>query len=391
MLRSIDIDNIRPNPFRRLDEYPILREKVEVLKESIAQTGFWGTIVGRPAGDGIEIAFGHHRLVALRELEVGRVEVIVRDLSNEDMLRMMARENLEEWGTSAWVELETIRATIAAYGRGEITLPAVPPKTPQDAIRYVSQCPDSHPYTQSTVATFLGWTRKNHQDDLRPNYACEVAFQALDLIDAGLLREADVRGLKRGQLGELVKEQRAIYNSEMRYAAREQELAMRARERAAAAQAPAERRRYEKQAEVYTEQARTAEKAAGDSARAFGEQGAGLFREDRGRDAVRWRADELKAVVHRPVKLHTVGDLADRIAHKLGAMLAEESEIRKDFRFLKRNLADAEPRAIDGLCGSIAALIGRLQRLEKWLRSHSRSHPEGTGTDQARRKAIGGP
>ena len=27
---------------------------------------------------------------------------------------------MEEWGTSAWVEMETVRATIAAYGKGLI-------------------------------------------------------------------------------------------------------------------------------------------------------------------------------------------------------------------------------------------------------------------------------
>ena len=93
----------------------------------------------------------------LRESGIKEAEIIVRDLTNGQMLQMMARENMEEWGTSAWVELETIRATIDAYGKGLIELPKVP-KTTRLNDRLGS---DDHPYTRSTVAEFLGWTKKD--------------------------------------------------------------------------------------------------------------------------------------------------------------------------------------------------------------------------------------
>ncbi len=150
VLVSVAIKNIKPNPFRRLDEYPILRERVNVLKESIASTGFWTTIVGRPKGqDLVEIAFGHHWLVALQEGDTGtdRVEVIICNLSNEQMIKMMALENMEEWGTSAWVELETIRAVIEAYAHGEIDLPKVPVDTRKDQIRNECDGPRTRSYT----------------------------------------------------------------------------------------------------------------------------------------------------------------------------------------------------------------------------------------------------
>jgi hypothetical protein len=41
------------------------------------------------------------------------------------MLQIMGRENMEEWGTSAWVEQETIRAVVLAYAEGKINLPPV--------------------------------------------------------------------------------------------------------------------------------------------------------------------------------------------------------------------------------------------------------------------------
>ena len=69
---------------------------------------------------------------------------------------MMARENMEEWGTSAWVEVETLRATIEAFGKGLIQLPPVPKDTPKNVLRMSGE----RRYTRSTVARFLGWTKK---------------------------------------------------------------------------------------------------------------------------------------------------------------------------------------------------------------------------------------
>lgn len=196
MLKTVKVANLRPNPFRRLDEYPIVREKVDTLKESINRTGFWGTICGREVGAHVEIAFGHHRLVALRESGVKQVEMIVRELSNEQMLQMMANENLQEYGTSAWVELETVRATIEAFGKGLIVLPEIAKKTAHNIIRHAVHGPVDHAYTKLTVATFLGWTRKGGkgENSLQPNVACGVAFRALDAINAGFLKETDVTG-----------------------------------------------------------------------------------------------------------------------------------------------------------------------------------------------------
>jgi hypothetical protein len=93
-----------------------------------------------------------------------------------------------------WVEIETIRAVIEAYGKGEIVLSAVPAKTPRDAIRHVARDAVQHPYTIVGVASFLGWTRKRH-DGVQPNFACETAFKAIDMMEAGFLKPSDLKGL----------------------------------------------------------------------------------------------------------------------------------------------------------------------------------------------------
>ena len=161
------IKDIHPNPFRHIDRYPIRREKVEALKASLRTTGFWGNVVAREHDSGVEIAYGHHRLVALRE-EYGpddKVDLIIRDLHDHAMLQIMARENMEEWGTSASVEHETIRAVVEAYAEGRIELESPDDKTPTRSIRYapsftrgdVLLARGEHPYTVERIASFLGW------------------------------------------------------------------------------------------------------------------------------------------------------------------------------------------------------------------------------------------
>ncbi len=373
MLKTVSVANLKPNPFRRLEEYPIIREKIDALKESISSTGFWGTIVGRPNGNGVEIAFGHHRLQALKESGVERVEIIVRDLSNEQMLKMMARENLEEWGTSAWVELETIRSTIEAYGKGLIELPKVHPHTKKEDC----QGTGSHLYTRATIAEFLGWTRKAENGGIRANYACETAFKALDMIDAGFLGEADLKGLKRTQLADLIKEQWSIFNAEKRIATAEKVEAERAEEQAKSAPEP-QRARLEKKAAIHREQSEQHDKAAASKTKAFGKEGAELFRADRGRDAVKQRADELRPSVERPAKVIDVDDVLFNLSRKLEQIANSKDEISADVRFITKHLNDSSQRARERLCDSFLALIDRIERMRDSISPNTRSHVDGT-------------
>src|SRR5205085_8309072 len=108
------------------------------LRESMRTTDFWDNIVARARNGKAEIAYGHHRLAALKE-EYGpnhKVNLIVRDLDDEHMIQIMARENMEEWGTSASVEQETIRAVVEAFAEGLIELPPVSKDIQKSNIRY---------------------------------------------------------------------------------------------------------------------------------------------------------------------------------------------------------------------------------------------------------------
>lgn len=106
----VAVSLIDTNPYRHIDKYPINREKVDALKTSINQTGFWDNILLRPSGDRYQLAYGHHRLTAIKELGLDTVDVPVRDLDDATMLRIMANENMDEWRASPAIINETVFA-----------------------------------------------------------------------------------------------------------------------------------------------------------------------------------------------------------------------------------------------------------------------------------------
>lgn len=116
---KVKVDNLKPNPFRRIDKYPINRDKVEALKTSINETDFWDNILARSSGKFFEIAYGHHRLFALRELGVKEIDIPVKDIPDGKMIQIMANENLQDWQQSPAVINETVHAAMD-YLNGEL-------------------------------------------------------------------------------------------------------------------------------------------------------------------------------------------------------------------------------------------------------------------------------
>lgn len=148
---KVQIKDLKPNPFRDMDNYPINEEKVQSLINSINQTGFWDNILGRLGKKGyfdgwgeenqyvgkfnrkkeslditeggypvrwewvgkIEIAYGHHRLIALQRIYKPNdyVDIPVKELDDPTMIRIMANENDENWGTNPKIINETVRIT----------------------------------------------------------------------------------------------------------------------------------------------------------------------------------------------------------------------------------------------------------------------------------------
>ena len=105
---KIQVSTLRANPFRRITKYPIDREKIKGLKASIKETTFWDNIICRKADSFYEIAYGHHRLVAIKELGIEEVNIPVRDIDDATMIKIMANENRDSWKCSPSVINETV-------------------------------------------------------------------------------------------------------------------------------------------------------------------------------------------------------------------------------------------------------------------------------------------
>jgi hypothetical protein len=83
------------------------------LAKSITETGFWDNILARKRDSRIEIAYGHHRLQAMKQVfkPEEMVNIPVRILDDAMMIKIMANENDEQWGTNAGIIDETVRVT----------------------------------------------------------------------------------------------------------------------------------------------------------------------------------------------------------------------------------------------------------------------------------------
>jgi len=225
------LKDVRPNPFRRSEKYPILKEKVEELVESIQTTGFWENIVGREVDGKLQVAYGHHRLEALKKVYPMTQEFDwrVRKLSDGTMVQMMARENSEAYKQNADVLLESIRATVQALAEGKIEFGnesgqiEAPAKNNTQAFRYAPNFTVGNraaareaavAYCAETLGKFLGIPITGG------NSRIKIALNALELIEGGYLPENLTRGITIAQLKELVDDRIAE-----RKHAREQALA----------------------------------------------------------------------------------------------------------------------------------------------------------------------
>jgi hypothetical protein len=71
------------------------------------------------------------------------------------MLKMMANENMGEYGADGWVDILTVRAVIDAYDKGLIRLSDVGERGPRRKTPL-----NQRSYSRLAVAIFLGWTIK---------------------------------------------------------------------------------------------------------------------------------------------------------------------------------------------------------------------------------------
>ena len=159
---KVKIKDLKPNPFRDIDTYPLDEPKVNSLEQSIKQTGFWDNIPARKCNGEIQIAYGHHRLEALRRLmdPEYEVDIPVKDLDDATMIKIMANENMGDWATTSTVIDQTVKVTKDFL----LSHPEIALKYGQ-VHKYSST--DENMIGAIIIANFLGWKQQTITDSLK--------------------------------------------------------------------------------------------------------------------------------------------------------------------------------------------------------------------------------
>lgn len=181
---NIKVKELDHNPYRDMKHYPINKEKIDRLKQSIEQTGFWDNILCRKHGNRYQLAYGHHRLQAIKELDIKEVDIPCKDISDADMVRIMALENREQEDMSQTILIETVRVVrdfLNGEFRNSISWEALGDSNQRLIDKFNYDKIKSEGAGHSTILKFLGggwkdWRIKSALDTLN---AADISMDAI--------------------------------------------------------------------------------------------------------------------------------------------------------------------------------------------------------------------
>ena len=114
MLKRIAVNKLHHNPCRDFTRNPMREKDVQSLMDSIKRNDLWHGIVARPLGrkpaGEYQIAFGHHRLEAIKRLGIEEIELDVADLTDAQMIQYLSDENQNQGGRTPAAAMESIVA-----------------------------------------------------------------------------------------------------------------------------------------------------------------------------------------------------------------------------------------------------------------------------------------
>ena len=193
-IKTVSLSSLDPNPLRNMARYPFNEDKLTALRRSIKDVGLWEGVIARKHSGRYQIAFGHHRVEAARK-ELGkdaRIPVIVRALTDEQMIQFMGRENTEFYNADFLVMLESWEA----------------------AARFIEQ-DKAQKAEDVVIAQLLGWIRAQPGDrkDFRMDNTASACAKASKLIAGGYLDRDTLSGLPVHSVREIV--ERVVAQHEM--------------------------------------------------------------------------------------------------------------------------------------------------------------------------------
>ncbi|EWG12334.1 ParB/RepB/Spo0J family partition protein [Cytobacillus firmus] len=92
-VQEVKIKDIRPNPYQPRKVFE--KEAIEELKQSILEHGILQPIIVRKSIKGFEIVVGERRYRAAKEANLEKVPVVVRELTEQQMMELAVLENLQ--------------------------------------------------------------------------------------------------------------------------------------------------------------------------------------------------------------------------------------------------------------------------------------------------------
>jgi ParB family chromosome partitioning protein len=117
-VREVELKRIRPNPYQPRREFD--QQALADLQASIRENGLLQPLVVRPSGRDFELVAGERRLRALTGLERVSAPVIVRELSDDQMLLLALVENLQREELNAIEEAIAYQRLIDGFGLTQI-------------------------------------------------------------------------------------------------------------------------------------------------------------------------------------------------------------------------------------------------------------------------------
>lgn len=111
---SIPVEQIQPNPQQPRDVFE--PEAFQELVHSVKEFGVLQPIVVRPAGDGFQLIMGERRWRASREAGLAEIPAIIRETSDENLLRDALLENLHRSDLNPLEEAAAYKQLLEDFG-----------------------------------------------------------------------------------------------------------------------------------------------------------------------------------------------------------------------------------------------------------------------------------
>jgi hypothetical protein len=167
-IQTVLLDQIVPNPWRDMRLYPIDADHVRELRESIDDHGFFGGVKARRHNGKVELGCGHSRIEAARKARLDSVQIVIDDMDDDTMLRLMTDENATQAGANPGAVMNEVAAVtrrlIAGLG-GTIVPPSIEKafggkhgvETARGALRKRFANPDAQlPASHNVIRAYLG-------------------------------------------------------------------------------------------------------------------------------------------------------------------------------------------------------------------------------------------